>query len=93
MSKITLKKTGAPKVGHYGAKGKRMVTPASYDIFLNGEKVGELWGYSDTRLSDGGSGHKGKAFGVTLSNAGVRGAERERMEAEIADLAARHKAQ
>lgn len=93
MSKITLKKTGAPKVGHYGAKGKRMVTPASYDIFFDGVKVGELWGYCHTRLSDGGCGHKGKAFGVTLSSAGVRGTERERMEAEIADLAARHKAQ
>lgn len=78
---------------HKRAAGRSTTHFYEYPIFLDGEKVGELWGYSDTRLSDGGSGHKGKAFGVKLSNAGVRGAERERMEAEIADLAARHKAQ
>lgn len=93
MSQVTLKKTGTPRVGHYGAKARRMVTPASYDIFLNGVKVGELWGYCDTRLTDGGCGHKGKAFGVALSSPGIRGSARKNMESEIAELAARHQAQ
>ncbi|EKF7416908.1 hypothetical protein O0O73_002542 [Pseudomonas aeruginosa] len=92
MSKVTLKKTGTPRVGHYGAKGRRMVTPASYDIFFDGVKVGELWGYCDTRLADGGCGHKGKAFGVSLSSPGVRGSARKNMEAEIAELATRRQA-
>lgn len=87
---ITLKKTKAASTGYYGAKGKRMVTPASYDIFLDGELVGSLWGFCNTRLSDGGCGHKGKAFGVSLSNPGVRGTARVHMEAEIIKLAEDH---
>lgn len=50
-----------------------MVTPASYDIMVNGEKVGELWGYANTRLADGGSGHHGEAYGVRLTFPGVKG--------------------
>lgn len=91
--KVTLKQTRGPHVGHYGSKGKRMVTPASYDISLDGVKVGELWGYCQTRLSDGACGHKGTAFGVSLENPAVRGIVRKQMEAEIVELAARHRAQ
>lgn len=87
MRKVKLKKTGSPEVGYYGSKGRKMITPASYDIYLDGVKIGELWGYSQTRISDGGSGHRGKAFGVLLSNPGVKGVARKKMEEEIANLA------
>jgi hypothetical protein len=93
MSKVTLKKTGSPHVGHYGSKGKRMVTPASYDIFWDGVKVGQLWGYCQTKLLDGGCGHKGSAFNVALLNCGVRGPARKRMDAEIGELSASHHVQ
>lgn len=91
MSKVTLKKTGTSHVGYYGSKGKKMVTPAPYDIFLDGVKVGCIWGYCQTRLSDGGCGYKGEAFGDTLSSVGVRGVDRKHMDAEIAELALKHK--
>jgi hypothetical protein len=93
MSKVTLKKTRSPHVGHYGPKGNRMVTPASYDIFWDGVKIGELWGYCQTRLVDGGCGHKGNAFKTALSNTGVRGTSRKKMDAEIAELATSLQAQ
>lgn len=90
---ITLKKTAPARVGHYGSKGKRMVTPASYDIFLDGVKVGDMWGYCNTRLSDGDCGQIAKVFGVKLTYAGFRGTERKHMEEEITELAALHRPQ
>jgi hypothetical protein len=90
LPKVILKKTKKSHVGHYGSKGKRMVTPASYNIFFDGKLVGNIWGYCQTKLSDGGCGHKGIAFGVRLSNPSVRGNARKNMEIEIAELAAEH---
>lgn len=93
MSRIELKQTRKPQVEDYARPYKRMVTPACYDIFLDGVKVGTLTGYSQIRLRDGVSGHRGMAFGVKLDRVGVRGITRALMEQDILELARLHRSE
>ena len=80
--KITLKRT-SKAYSQSMASGRRCYFPANYDILADGEKVGTLDGWTQTRLSDGGHGHKGTVKGQRLTWAGTRGEERRRMETEI----------
>lgn len=80
--KITLKKTSTAR-SQSMASGRRCYFPANYDIYVDGEKMGEMIGFTQTRLRDGGHGHKANIKGQRLTWAGTRGDERTRMEAEI----------
>lgn len=83
--KITLKQKNKPE-------RRRMITgrtcyfPASYDIYADGNLVGELRSWTQTRIRDGGHGHKAFINGQKLENAAARGEERKRMEQEIREI-------
>jgi|AntRauTorckE6833_2_1112554.scaffolds.fasta_scaffold209787_1 hypothetical protein len=83
MSKITLKKTHEASTTSYGARGVRGYTPASYDIHADGTKVGAITGGCHSRLACKSGYQTATVKGTTLSNVGVRGSERQRMEDEI----------
>lgn len=80
--KITLKRTKAASQTRL-ITGRMAYFPANYDILADGEKVGEMQGFSQTRLKDGTHGHRAIVRGVRLSRAGMRGIDREIMEREI----------
>jgi len=83
MSKITLKKTHDASTTSFGSRGVRGYTPASYDIHVDGEKVGTITGGCHSRLACKSGYQTAKVKGKTLFNVGVRGSERQRMEQEI----------
>ncbi len=83
MKRITLKKTQNSRRELYLKRGA-MTTPASYDIYLDGKKVGTLTGYCETRLRDSGACYRAEAFGQKLRGpVGARGVWRKTMETEI----------
>jgi len=83
MTKITLKKTKEVSRTRYGSKGKIGVTPASYDIVVDGEKVGDIMGGCHSKLSCKSGYQKGTVKGASLSVVGIRGQDRRKMEQDI----------
>ena len=86
MTKITLKKTHEASTTSFGSRGVRGYTPASYDIHANGVKIGTIMGGCHSRLSCKSGYQTAKVQGTTLSNVGVRGSDRQRMEQEIRSI-------
>lgn len=80
--KIVLKRTSKAESKRM-ASGRVCYFPSNYDIFADGEKVGSLYGFTQTKLRDGGHGHRGTVKGQKLTWASPRGEERHRMETEI----------
>lgn len=80
---ITLRKTVERRQTRFGPKGKLGVTPASYDIYADGKKVGSIMGGCHSRLACKSGYQKGEVMGKSLRTVGFRGEKREQMEREI----------
>jgi len=55
---VKLKKTNDAVTRYTGSDAQREYTPASYDVFVDGVKVGELRGWCWGRIQGNPSGHK-----------------------------------